>query len=294
LNHKVVLFYNPIAGSGNFKNRLDKVILIMQNKGLQLIPYRISTGQDIVQYLSSVDCTEYYTVAAAGGDGTINSVANAMMKTGFRVPLAIFPEGTSNDVAHFLHIPRLVSHYCHIIGEGKLTSIDLGLVNETYFINVASGGFITETAHEVDQRFKNVLGKMAYYLKSIEKIPRIQPLQLKLSADHKDYEMEVLLFLILNGGTAGSFPGIVPQARMDDGLLEFLAIKSVPLPRLAQLIYNFSRGQHLEDPNVFYCQAHDLDLKVTPDVATDLDGEKGPDLPWKISVCKHALQIWTP
>lgn len=290
----IALFYNPVAGGGVFKQNLDTVIHQFQKRGLQVIPLRINNNAEIKTQLGKIQPDKFHTIIAAGGDGTINGVVNAMMQAGVNIPLGIFPVGTANDVASYLKIPHKIKDYCRVVSDGKLMNLDLGVVNDEYFINVASAGFLTETAHEVDHNLKNVLGKTAYYLKTIEKIPRLQPLQMQLSVDGQSHEMEILMFLILNGGTAGGFQGILPAGNMSDGKLDLLAIKSVPVPRLAQLLYKFSKGQLLQDNNIYYCQGQSFNINLKPSVTTDLDGEKGPALPWKVSVCPHALQVRIP
>lgn len=294
LKKKVALFYNPVAGGGTFGNNLDKVIHHFQKWGLQLIPWRITNNEQITEQMSEINSEAYHTIIAAGGDGTIHGVVNAMMKGGLDIPLGIFPTGTVNDVANYLRISHELEEYCRIITEGNLQSLDLGYVNNKYFINVASAGFLTQTAHEVDYRLKNVLGKMAYYLKGIEKIPQMQPLQIRLQADGQSYELEALVFLILNGGTAGSFQGILPEGKMNDGKLDFVAIKSVPLHRLAQLLFKLSKGQLLQDDNIFHCEGQQFLIDLQPSIITDLDGEIGPDLPWQVSVCPQAILVRIP
>lgn len=292
---KVALFYNPVAGGGNFKNRLDEVFYHLQNSGLEVIPWRIDSNRQINIQVEKIDPTKYHTIIAAGGDGTIHGVVNALMRYNLNIPLGIFPEGTSNDLAQYLKIPSQVDKYCQVITNGKLVDLDLGKVNGEYFINVASAGFLTDTAHEVNYNIKNSLGKIAYYLKAMEKIPRMKSLHLNLDVDGKPYDMEILLFLLLNGGNAGGFKDILPEGTINDGRLDFLAIKPVlPLGGLDRILFNYSRGQILKDENVFYCQGHHFSLNLDPPVETDLDGEQGPDLPWEITVCPRALQLRVP
>lgn len=294
MRNKVALFYNPVAGGGKFKHKLDSVVHHFQNAGLQIIPWRLVSNNKIIELAGKINPAEYHSIVAAGGDGTIHGVVNAMMKLNINLPLGIFPEGTVNDVASYLNIPGEIDRYCETITSGNLSTIDLARVNDDYFINVASAGLLTQAAHEVDHHLKNVLGKIAYYLKTLEKLPKIQPLQLHVNADGQVYDMEIMLFVVLNGGTAGGFQGLVPEANMNDGILDFLAIKPVAIHRFTQLLYNFSRGLHLKDDNVICFQAKHLQIDVEPRIVTDLDGEKGPDFPWEISVCPNALQIWTP
>lgn len=295
MRDKVALFYNPVAGMGKFKYKLDDVIKHLQIAGLQVIPRRIESNEKIKELTTRMDPEEYHTIVAAGGDGTIHGVVNAMMHSKLDVPLAIFPEGTSNDVARYMNISNKVKEYCSIITDGKLTGIDLGKVNEEYIINVASAGFLTDTAHEVNHHLKNALGKVAYYLKVVEKLPQMRPLNLQLTVDERQYEIDILLFLVLNGGSAAGLKEMLPAGTISDGMLDFLAFKPAPpIGGLDRLLFNYTRGQLLQDENVFYCQGRELRIELNPAAATDLDGERGPALPWTIKVCPNAIQLRTP
>ncbi|MGE5391713.1 MAG: diacylglycerol/lipid kinase family protein [Deltaproteobacteria bacterium] len=294
MGNRVVLFYNPVAGEGRFKYKLDKVIHSLQSHNLYLEPVRISNNADILQQVSRLDPKEYHTIIAAGGDGTINGVLNAMMKNDFKVPLGIFPEGTSNDIASYLGISRDVRNYCKVITQGRLMDCDVGKVNTDYFINVASAGFLTETAHEVDYRLKNSLGRLAYYLKAVEKLPKLKPFKMFTTIDGNDHELDALLFILLNGGTAGGFKDILPPGSMSDGVMDLLAIKPAPPHSLGRILHNFYRGRLLEDNDVFYCQGQRISISLKPDTTTDLDGESGPPLPWDIEVLAQSVQIRIP
>lgn len=295
MKDKVALFYNPVAGMGKFKYKLDDVIKYLQKSDLEVVPRRIDNNDKIEKMTRTIDPEQYHTIVAAGGDGTIHGVVNAMVQCHLNIPLAIFPEGTSNDVARYMNIPGKVKDYCQVITDGKLTGIDLGKVNDEYIINVASAGFLTDTAHEVNHHLKNALGKVAYYLKVLEKLPQMRPLHLRLTVDDKKIDMDILLFLVLNGGSAAGLKERLPSGTISDGLLDFLAFKPAPpIGGLDRLLFNYSRGQLLQDENVFYCQGREFSLELDPSAETDLDGERGPALPWIIKVCPNAIQLRTP
>ena len=80
--------------------------------------------------------SEYILVA--GGDGTVDSVVNAMARKGVSLPIGILPVGTANDFAKFLGIPFDVEEACKQIINSSVTSVDLGSINDKYFVNVAS------------------------------------------------------------------------------------------------------------------------------------------------------------
>lgn len=294
MQNNIALFYNPVAGGGTFKNNLDLIIKQLQKRGLQVVPWRIENNAKIKDQLAKLDPAQYHSIIAAGGDGTVHGVVNALMQCNLKIPLGIFPAGTANDAANYLEIPQKVKEYCQVISDGRLAEVDLGLVNGKYFINVASSGFLTEIAHEVDHTMKNALGKMAYYLKTIEKIPKIKPLHLQLTADRQDYDEDIFMFLILNGGTVGGFKNILPSGKMNDGQLDFIGIKSVSPQKLVQLLRNINSRHFLQDDSILNIQGKEFSINIKSEIATDLDGEEGPGFPWQVSVCSHALQVRVP
>lgn len=291
MGNTIVLLYNPVAGKGRFVKRLDFVLNFFQDNGLHVISRCINSNEDIPRLIETLCREDCHTLVAAGGDGTVHGAVNALMKSGLSVPLGIFPEGTSNDVAGYLRIPGDPEEYCRIIVEKEAQAIDVGQVNEDYFINVASAGFVTETAHLVGHNMKNAMGRMAYYLKAINNLPHLNTLSIKLKVDEKAVNIEALMFLVLNSGTVAGFPEILPQGSMSDGVLDFLAIKAASMPRLLELWMNYRRGRLMEDELVFHCQGTRFHIAVEPPTVTDLDGEAGPSLPWQIQVHPGALRI---
>ncbi|TMC24098.1 MAG: hypothetical protein E6J33_01575 [Chloroflexi bacterium] len=77
-------------------------------------------------------------VIAAGGDGTIDAVASGLVK--LEPTLAIIPMGTMNNLAHSLGIPLPLEAACAIIAKGETRAIDVGIINEKTFIEVAGIG----------------------------------------------------------------------------------------------------------------------------------------------------------
>lgn len=291
---KVVLFYNPVAGGGTFKNRLDDIIAIMQSNGLQLIPWRIQSNQQLVEDMAHMDLSDCHTVIAAGGDGTVHGVVNAMLQCNVQVPMGIFPIGTANDTARNLHIPSNLEGYCHVITHGTPQNIDVGKVDEKYFINVASAGFMTEVAHQVSSKSKNILGKGAYYLKGVTKLPDMKPFLLKGSVDGNSFACKAFLFLLMNGKGAGSIEEIIPCATMDDGMLDLMVVKDGSPVQLLSTLGKSLVGNHMEDSLILHLRGKEFFLETEPAIETDLDGETGPAMPWQVQVLPGAIQIRVP
>jgi YegS/Rv2252/BmrU family lipid kinase len=218
-----------------------------------------------------------------------------MMRYGLRVPLAVFPEGTSNDLAKYLGIPSAMDAYISLLTEGALLPVDLGRVADRYFVNVASAGAITETVHEVGYSWKNTFGRLAYYVKGVEKLSRLQKLRMKLLADGEAYEEDIYFFMILNGGVSGGFRHIRAPNALSDGIFDFIAVRPQQLQKLLYLILQMTGGNYLTDvPGVFYRQARTFEIALEQTTESDLDGEPGPKLPWTVELVPRAIELRAP
>jgi diacylglycerol kinase (ATP) len=290
---KILLIYNPISGEGTFKERLDSIIEILQKFGFIVIVHRINPGEDLTAFIKKSDIMPD-TILAAGGDGTIHQVVNMMFKANIEdVPLGIIPAGTSNDIARYFSIPMDPCAAAKIIGNNNISSIDLGKANDQYFVNVFSGGFIIDVPHTTSVRLKNLAGRMAYYIKGIEKLPNIKPIHVKLLSPEMIIDEKILLFIILNGSIAGGFRNLAP-ASMQDGKLDILIIKPVPIPKLLSLFVKILKGEHIGDPALIYFKSSGPIEINCQNSCSDIDGEKGPEFPIRINIYPNKLSIYLP
>ncbi|MDF2520236.1 MAG: YegS/Rv2252/BmrU family lipid kinase [Clostridia bacterium] len=290
---KIKLIYNPKSGDARFKNKLDTIINRFQAAGYTTVPFRISSDLHIDHAFDDIN-QDYEIICAAGGDGTVSSVADAMARLDIKLPLGIFPSGTSNDLAAYFGIPKDVKACCDIILQGTIKDIDLGRVNGSHFINVCSAGLLTDIPHKTDTNMKNTLGQMAYYIKGIEEIPKFSPIKMRLVSEDRVIEDNMIMLLILNGGFAGGFTRLAPDASIDDGKMNVIAIKYGNISNMLTLFLKILRGEHMGDPNVYYFSTHKLTIECGQHCETDIDGERGPALPLDVEVMHKFLKVFVP
>lgn len=287
---KVRFIYNPYSGEGVILQKLDKVIEIHQKAGYTICPYRIERDCNIEEAFDSID--EYYEyILVAGGDGTVDSVVNIMMKKNINLPLGILPVGTANDFGKLLDIPADVEEACkRIVSTVEPRLIDIGKINDKYFVNVASTGLFTDVSQKVDINLKNTLGKLAYYLKGIDEIKNFRKLKVKLTSNEYNYEGYMYLMLMFNGKTAGNL-NIASRSDVEDGKLDVVLFKPVPIIEVLPLFLKVLRGEHLDSKKVIYFKTDSLLVECEEDIVTDIDGEKGPDFPLQVKCIKGGLKV---
>lgn len=290
---KVLLFYNPNAGNGLFKNNLDLIIEKFQKKKMFLVPVRADRKEILHEVMREMRPGEYKKVIAAGGDGTINIMINAMMQYNIDLPIAVFPSGTANDFAYYFDLPHDIDSMVKIALEEHYTYTDIGRANDKYFVNVAAMGFLVDVSQKTDPNIKNTLGIISYYLKGVSEIPNLKPIPVKITSEEYTSEDRIYFMLVMNGRSAGGFKRIAPLAEINDGLLDVMLFKEMPVLDLAPLLFNVMTGQHQENKNVKFFRTKKLFVESTQQVGTDLDGEKGADLPLEIEVLPRKFKINT-
>lgn len=286
---KVRLIYNPFSGENAILSQLDNIMRMHQEKGYQVVPYRIERDKDIYECFDILD-DNYKYILVAGGDGTVDSVVNVMMERKINLPIAILPVGTANDFGKFLQIPNNIEDALERILSSEPKALDLGKINDKYFINVASTGLFTDVSQKTDVNLKNTIGKLAYYLKGLESLPSFRKLKVKLTSKEIQYDGEMYLILVFNGQTAGNFK-LASRADVADGYLDVIMIKAVQVFEILPLFIKILRGEHLDSDKVIYFKTQDILIESNEDIATDIDGEKGPDFPLHIQCIKGGIKV---
>ncbi|AQR97565.1 YegS/Rv2252/BmrU family lipid kinase [Clostridium saccharoperbutylacetonicum] len=286
---KVRFIYNPYSGENSIIGELDNVIRLHQEAGLTIVPYRIQKGRDLEEALDIIDETYNY-ILVAGGDGTVDSVVNAMKNKDINIPIGILPVGTANDFGKFINMPKDIEEACKQILESKPVAVDIGKINDKYFINVASSGLFTDISQKIDENLKNTMGKIAYYLKGIEELPNFRKLKVKVSSKECEYDGEMYLLLVFNGKTAGNL-NLATEAEITDGKLDVIVFKAIQVIEILPLFIKLLRGEHLDSDKVVYFRTDDVYIESSEDIVTDIDGERGPDFPVRIQCIKGGIKL---
>ncbi len=288
------LIYNPTSGREVIKRHLPEILAKLEVAGYEASCHATTCAGDATNAARIAVERKYDIVIAAGGDGTIHEVVNGLADQEYRPKLGIIPTGTTNDFARALHIPRDVGTAVEIITKGELIPVDIGRINDRYFINIAGGGRITELTYEVPSKLKTMLGQLAYYLKGVEMLPSIKPSDVTIEYDGKLFEGEAMLFLVGLTNSIGGFEKLAPDASINDGLFSLLILKKTNLAEFIRIATLAVRGEHVNDPNVIYTQANRIKVSSNEKVQLNLDGEFGGLLPAEFENLYRHLEVFVP
>lgn len=286
------LIYNPTSGREEMKRRLPEILQRLEYGGFETSTHAtIGEGDATIAAAEAIE-RGFDAIIAAGGDGTLYEVINGMSEKHNRPPLGIVPVGTTNDFARALGIPKHWEYAVDLIVQQHTRGIDVGRVNQKYFINIAGGGSMTELTYEVPSKLKTMLGQLAYYMKGLEKLPRLRPTELSIRSNEAIVHEEVMMFLVCNSNSVGGFEKLAPEASMSDGLLDVFILRKCNLAEFVRIVSSALRGEHINDPHIIYFQTQSVQVTSPDYVQLNLDGEFGGTLPCVISVLPEHLQIY--
>ncbi|MFE8701338.1 diacylglycerol kinase [Cytobacillus sp. FJAT-54145] len=288
------IIYNPTSGREIFKKHLSEVLRKLEEAGYETSCHATTGPGDATKAAEIAVERRYDLVVAAGGDGTINEVVNGLAEKDYRPKLGIIPVGTTNDFARAVHIPRDIEVAVDIIVKGDTIPVDIGRINEKYFINIAGGGRITELTYEVPSKLKTMLGQLAYYLKGVEMLPSIRATEVNIEYDGKLFEGEAMLFLVGLTNSVGGFEKLAPDSSINDGMFSLLILKKTNLADFIRVATLAIRGEHVNDPLVIYTKANRIKVHSEEKIQLNLDGEFGGLVPAEFVNLYRHLEVFVP
>ena len=233
-------------------------------------------------------------IVAGGGDGTLNAVVNAMI-SGDKHPnasLGIVPLGTANDFAKGagLDAKDLIS-VLELACIGSPTKIDVGRMNDQYFINVASAGFGAEVTATTPQDMKKLLGGVAYSIMGFVKAFQLEPYEGRLILpDGVVKEGSMLIMAVGNSRFAGGGYEVAPQASMTDGLLD-VAVVSGLLSDISRIVGELSDPMNPRNEHLIYRQLSAFTIETRKPLHVNLDGEPVKGTHFEFRCCPEALSV---
>ena len=193
----------------------------------------------------------YDLVVAVGGDGTVHEVVNGLMQVpqASRPALGIVPLGSGNDFAHILNIPEEPGEALLSAVNGQPHSLDVGSVRDEndrleYFNNTIGMGF-DSVVNLYTRKITVIHGFLMYFIALIITILRsFDPIDLHVETDLETWDLNSLMLALGNGPREGGGFIITPEAKLDDGLLNYVTIKKISRLMMLRLVPEVMRGTH--------------------------------------------------
>jgi diacylglycerol kinase (ATP) len=244
-------------------------------------------------------------IVACGGDGTISEVANGILDSGLDVELGILPSGTGGDFRRTLGIPARTADAARVLRAGRTRRVDVGRASylnyegqeETRcFLGVASCGMSTDIIERVKENNSRWLGgKLSFALAAGQTTLSLPKTRVVVQLDdERERRLTVANLCVANARYFGGGMKIAPQAILDDGQLDVIAIGDLGTLKILANVHKLYRGTHLEMEQVHHTRARKLAARPaqkSEEILIEIDGELPGRLPATFEIVPGALRV---
>lgn len=271
-----------------------KAVMKKREDGWDLAVRVTWEGGDAERYVGEALERGYRTVIAGGGDGSVRDITQALMSSGEQdLTLAVIPLGTANDLATAAGIPKAPAEALALL-EQTATEVDVIQVNDSYFLNMATGGFGTEVTTQTSEDLKELLGGAAYLLTGLSRFAEVRPAEGEFEGPDFHWQGEFLALGVGNSRQAGGGQRLCPEALINDGLMD-VAILPSEVDLLAGVRGLFSSGEDGGKDGLFERARLDkLTIRTPEALHLNLDGEPLEDTQFELKVLPRALRLTLP
>ena len=257
----VAILENPAAGKG-------RAIQLSAWLKRQLHVKNITCTVFNEKWPSSFD--EFSDIWIIGGDGTINYFINHYPDC--QLPLALFKGGTGDDFAWKLYGEISKEEQLELILKSTPQYVDAGKFNETLFINCLGVGFDGAVLESMST-IRFIGGHFGYLLEVIKKIFSFKEHSFIITADEEKWTEEFLLVMINNSSRAGGGFFVAPNASINDGKLDMVLCKKLPVLKRLKYLPIIEKGKHLHLPFIVHHLGEKFSIQCNNEIPVQVDGE---------------------
>lgn len=272
---KMLFIMNPKAGRTTLKNSLVDVLEVFCNNDYDVRTYLTKSADDAERVVAE-EGVGYDVIVCAGGDGTLGNTVAGFMKSGLKVPLGYIPCGSTNDFARSMEIPMTAVEAAEMVVGAEPFSVDIGSLNDKYFVYVAAFGVFSDTSYATPQNMKNIFGHAAYVLQGIKSIANIPSYKMKITIDGETQEGEFIFGMVSNSISVGGFKSITRKGvEFDDGLFEGVLIRTIKTPADLERVVRALLTGDISEKSMVSFRASNVLFEAEDPVAWTCDGEFG-------------------
>lgn len=276
---KYIFIINEKAGKGKSKKIVPKIKEACDKRNYD---YEIKY---ITEEINSEDIVKEYkdgnnVIYVVGGDGTLTKTLPGIIET--KNKLGVIPAGSGNDTYRAI---------CKL-PEGE-TQIDLGKINDTYFINVACTGLDAEVANNIDL-FRNTMipTNQLYNASIIYTFIHYKFKNIRFFTKVKTFESKYSIISICNGSHYGGGFNIAPKSALTDGILDIYFVEKMNKFKIIPLLLKLKKGKHEGKKKVHKFKSNHIELELKEDIVFNVDGEKLVGNRFVIDVLPKAVTIY--
>ena len=302
---KVLIIANPGSGKGEapqYAQQLEKNLLDTYDCEIEI--RETTEVGDAEKWAKEAKDDQFDTVICLGGDGTVNEIVNGLMQVDNPPQFSFVPMGTANDLGRVLGFDMDPEKAVEQFKALEVDKVDVGQVNDLYFIDVVAIGDLSTAVMETDSDKKNSFGFFAYVMDGAKAVieGKGDLFEVK-SAAGETFEFKSNLVLMALTSSLGGIENIIPHADHKNGLIQFVGLKGGLVTSAIQTLVNDGgiSAEHTDNENVLSFTDTNMSLRLIEEddvdaepMLSNVDGDEGPALPLEVKVHHQALNVLKP
>ncbi len=289
---RILVIYNPSAGQWR-RRRLLATLRDLESRGGVLTLHETTRPGDAETTARNLSASDYDVVVAAGGDGTINEVANGLIEASGPIPpLAIIPLGTANVLAQEIGLRGHPAAIARAIGQGARQSVHLGKANGRHFVMMAGVGFDAHVVANVDLALKRHTGKIAYVFETLVQALRYGFPPCRVTIDGRSFE--ACSVVICNGRHYGGPFIAAPEASLGTPAFEVCLLERGGWAHALRYGAALVMGRLSSLPDVRILSGRVIRIDGQNGLPVQGDGDIIATLPVEIVVAAETLELIVP
>jgi len=293
VKRKAALILNPAAGRGADADTLREGL----SARFELTVHELAPGRDAGACTREALETGAEVVIAAGGDGTVSTVAGALV--GSSAVLGVVPRGTSNSIAASLGIPDDERGAVETISDGEVRTIDSARANGRTMLLHAGAGFHAAMIGDTERDAKQRWGVLAYVKEGLAKLASLEQFQVRIETEDHVVSCRAVNVMVANAAPAKTLLAQGPaEVVPDDGRLDITIVAASSLAEAVATGLHLLSTAAFQEPatrdNVGYLSGRRVVIETDPPQPLLIDGEPAGEGRLVVECLSKSVRVLVP
>ncbi|MEJ7823091.1 MAG: YegS/Rv2252/BmrU family lipid kinase [Chitinophagaceae bacterium] len=257
----ILLLINPLARKKKTNKIVEEIVTVLSGRKISFAPFTDVWPEEI---------NFYKEVWIIGGDGTLNYFLN--FYNTIEIPIVIFKGGTGNDFATRLYGKLNTTQQVNEVIDAIPQYVDAAECNGRKFINGVGVGFDGEVLQSINA-IRILGGHLGYLWIVLKKIFSFKELSYQIKYEGTTVSEKFLLVMVTNSSSTGGGFMVSPEAVINDGKLNMVLCKPLPILKRLKNLPIIEKGKHLDKEFILHKLVSNVIIECEEETLAQIDGE---------------------
>ncbi|MHC5248305.1 diacylglycerol/lipid kinase family protein [Enterococcus sp. LJL90] len=293
---KVLLIVNPSSGGEKAAEYKKMAQESLQKMFTEVVTKETTGDGDATKFAKTAVDENVDAVFVMGGDGSVNETISGLAGAEQPPKFGFFPLGTVNDLARALGISLEPEQAIQEVVDYQPRPLDVGKINDSYFMNSVALGDISEAVNNVSVEEKTKLGSLAYFVAGAKSFIKNEPHEFQMVIDGQQEIFVGSTVMIGLTNSMGGFENLFPDAKVDDGKFHMIYLEDQNKLDMIRSAPQLLMGVTEDGAKLSYRTFTEAEISLTDhqQLPVNVDGDGGLKLPIHLKLLPAHLEVYCP